>query len=57
MMRNFNDLLKDEQGDFVQYALFLIIVVLGTAPFLVALTDAVGLKFTQFTDRVNEIGG
>ena len=54
---NFRDFLKDERGDFVQYALFLIIVVLGIAPFLVALTDAVGDKFTQFTDKVNEIGG
>lgn len=56
-MRNFNDLLRDERGDFVQYALYLIIVVLGTAPFLAALTGAVGVKFTQFTDKVNQIGG
>jgi len=56
-VRNFNNFLKDERGDFVQYALYLIIVVLGTAPFLAALTGAVGVKFTQFTDKVNQIGG
>ena len=49
--------LKDERGDFVQYALYLIIIVLGLAPFLAALTDAVGIKFSEFTDKVNEIGG
>ncbi|PHJ39156.1 hypothetical protein P378_05125 [Desulforamulus profundi] len=56
-MRNFGNFLKDERGDFVQYALYLIIVVLGTAPFLAILTGAVGGKFTQFTNKVNQIGG
>jgi len=56
-VRNFKNFIKDERGDFVQYALFLVIVVLGLAPFLAALTDAVGIKFTQFTDKVNQIGG
>lgn len=53
-LKNF---LLDERGDFVQYALYLIIIVLGLAPFLSALTVAVGNKFTQFTEKVNEIGG